>query len=99
MIPLALFIHTHDITISSILIGALAAGAGTFAFAADIAFAIVARQKVHSLTGGEFRVNFGPAVWIVSFSMHLLGVCVDHCLAVAICGILIRMGCPHASHR
>ena len=73
MIPLALFIHIRDITISSVLVGALAAGAGTFAFAADIAFAIVARQKVHSLTQGEFKVNYGPAVWIVSFFNAFVG--------------------------
>lgn len=75
MIPLSLFIHTRDITIASVLIGVLAAGAGTFAFASDIAFAIVAQQKVHTLTQGEFKVNFGPAVWIVSTNLFAWNAC------------------------
>lgn len=66
LVGLSLFIHSRDITISALLLGLLAAGAASIAFAADVAFVIVARQKVHELTDGEFTVTFGPAVWIVS---------------------------------
>lgn len=61
---LTYFMNTRDMTISALLLGLLGGGAATFAFAADIAFVVVARQKVNELTPGQFKILWGNAVWM-----------------------------------
>jgi hypothetical protein len=64
------FINSRDMTIAAFILSLLGGGAATFAFAADIAFVVVAKQKVNELTPGEFKILWGNAVWIVSPSGH-----------------------------
>ena len=55
-------------TIAAFLLGLLG-GAAAFAFAADIAFVVIAKQKVNELTPGEYKILWGNAVWMVSLSL------------------------------
>jgi hypothetical protein len=64
------FINSRDMTIAAFILSLLGGGAATFAFAADIAFVVVAKQKVNELTPGEFKILWGNAVWIVSPSSY-----------------------------
>jgi hypothetical protein len=62
---ISLFINSRDMTIAALLLSLLGGGAATFAFAADIAFVVVAKQKVNELTPGAFKILWGNAVWMV----------------------------------
>jgi hypothetical protein len=62
------FIYSRDMTVAALVLGLLGGGAATFAFAADVAFVVVAKQKVNELTPGEFKILWGNAVWMVSLS-------------------------------
>jgi len=66
LVILALLLGSHDMSISALLVGFLAAGSATIAFAADIAFVVVAKDKLNEITNnsGEFKVEFGNAVWM-----------------------------------
>jgi len=61
---ISLFINSRDMTIAALLLSLLGGGAATFAFAADIAFVVVAKQKVNELTPGAFKILWGNAVWM-----------------------------------
>jgi hypothetical protein len=67
---LTFFINSRDMTIAAFLLSLLGGGAATFAFAADIAFVIIAKQKVKELAPGEFKIMWGNAVWMVSISIR-----------------------------
>ena len=54
-------------TIAALLFG-LPGAAATFALATDIAFVVIAKQKVNELTPGEYKILWGNAVWMVSLS-------------------------------
>jgi len=66
LVVLALFLSSRDMSIAAILIGILGGGAAAIAFAADVAFVVVAKNKVNQLSSGsgQFQVGFGNAVWI-----------------------------------
>jgi hypothetical protein len=68
---LTYFINSRDMTIAALLLGALGGGAATFAFAADVAFVVVAQQKVKELTPGQFKILWGNAVWMVCLIVAL----------------------------
>jgi len=61
---LTVFMDSRDMIIAALLVSLLSGGAATFAFAADIAFVVVAKQKVNQLTLGQFKILWGNAVWM-----------------------------------
>jgi len=64
VVILAYFVNSRDMTIAASLLGLFAGGAATVAFAADIAFVVVAMQKANELTPGQFKILWGNAVWM-----------------------------------
>jgi len=58
------WLHIRDVTIATFLLASIGAGAATFAFAADIAYVVVAQIRVHHLSQGQFKVLYGPATWM-----------------------------------
>ena len=63
---LTFFMNSRDITIAGLLLSVLAGGTAMLAVAADIAYLVVAKQKVNQLMVGEFKILWGNAVWMVS---------------------------------
>ncbi|KAF7974103.1 hypothetical protein HWV62_13425 [Athelia sp. TMB] len=59
------WLHIRDVTIATLLLASIGAGAATFAFAADIAYVVVAQIRVRQLSEGQFKVLFGPATWMM----------------------------------
>ncbi|KZP25812.1 hypothetical protein FIBSPDRAFT_367992 [Athelia psychrophila] len=51
------FLHIRDVTIATFLLGVIGAGAATFAFAADVAFVVVAKIRVHEMSQGAYKVS------------------------------------------
>ena len=64
------WLHIRDVTIATLLLASIGAGAATFAFAADIAYVVVAQIRVRQLSDGQFKVLFGPATWMVSLHLY-----------------------------
>ncbi|KAH7928704.1 hypothetical protein BV22DRAFT_1030468 [Leucogyrophana mollusca] len=69
---LSLFLHSHAVAISALVVAIIASIISTVAFAADVALVLVVRNNIDSLfSGADFSVQFGNGVWMILVAMIL----------------------------
>lgn len=74
---LSLFLHSHVVAIIALIIAIVAAIVGSVVFAADLALVIVVKDNIDSLVSGvDFGVQFGNAVWMILTAMVMTWVAV-----------------------
>ncbi|KAI0941677.1 hypothetical protein AcW1_003499 [Taiwanofungus camphoratus] len=70
----SLFLESHCMSITSLVISVITIILGCLVFAADLALVIVGRTKVGPLTNFTYYVNWGPGVWMILTAVILLWV-------------------------
>ncbi|KAL6305245.1 hypothetical protein BKA93DRAFT_731639 [Sparassis latifolia] len=85
----SLFLESHALCITSLVVSIFTIVLATAVFAADLALVLIARIKIPALTQYSYYVNWGPAVWMVLaalvvlwIGMILLSVVVCECCGV-----------------
>jgi hypothetical protein len=89
---LTFFMNTRDMTLAALILSVLGGGAATFAFAADVAFVVVAKQQVNKLTPGTVYNSVGKCcvdgmLGLVTF------LAVFNIYPAAICWLVAGVGC------
>ena len=81
----SLFLDAHAMLIISLVFTIVNTFLSSIVFAADLAINIIARDRVPSLTGGSFDVEWGNGMWLVLVGVALswLGVIL---LSIPVCG-------------
>lgn len=85
----SLFLESHAMCITSLVISVLTVILACAVFAADIALVLVARVRVPQLTAFSYYVNWGPAVWMILTGLILLwvGMILLSVVACECCGV------------
>ena len=85
----SLFLGSHTFSIISLVITIATALLSTVMFATDLAIVIVAKNKVDSLPGLSFELNYGNAIWMMLAGMVLtwLAVILLSARACYCCGV------------
>jgi len=81
----SLFLSTHTMLIISLIFTIVNTFLSSIVLAADLAIVIVARNRVPGLTGGNFDIEWGDALWLVLVGVVLswLGMIL---LCIPVCG-------------
>ncbi|KAH7909511.1 hypothetical protein BJ138DRAFT_1066885 [Hygrophoropsis aurantiaca] len=69
---LSLFLHSHAVAITALVVAIITAIISTVMFAADVALVLVVRNNIDTLfSGADFSVTFGDGVWMILVAMIL----------------------------
>ena len=92
----SLFLESRAMCITSLIITVLNIIIALIVFAADLALAIIGRQRVGPLTDFNYTANWGPAVWMVLAAVILsfVGMVLMSVVVCGCCGV----GRKHRHH-